>query len=275
MKSRLIIGLLFLLVISCYQQREKASSLLDFIPQNAAIIVKINNLNGFKSDLKNNDFLSKLELFGVYKSVIDEIEHLDLLKSETESLLSFSELGAGNFEFTLVTNDSGSTFASDSSQNIKKESVSIEGQSIGKYNIEGDILYSLSLNGKLIISSSEVIIENLTKNPGPTKTSALLKKLYGIANPAKNASLFINPEKSGPLFKKLLNQDSEVAISDFSDWILLDVNTDQNHLNFNGISVVRDSAKKLFGSLSEHQSLGKQNTSVCPRFFRCHIVLYF
>ena len=45
--------------------------MLDFIPQNAAVIVKINNLNAFKSDLKNNDFLAKLESFGVYKSVFN------------------------------------------------------------------------------------------------------------------------------------------------------------------------------------------------------------
>ena len=151
MNYRFIIGLLFLLIVGCSQQQKKASSLLDFIPQNAAVIVKINNLNGFKSDLKNNDFLSKLESFGMYKSVFNEIKHLDHVKSETESILAFSELGADNFEFTYVTSDATNTFVLDSVQNIKKESVLIEGQEIDKYDLDGDILYGLSLNGKMTI----------------------------------------------------------------------------------------------------------------------------
>ena len=70
-----------------------------------------------------------------------EIKHLDLVKSETESILAFSELGADNFEFTYVTSDVSNTFVLDSVQNIKKESVLIEGQEIDKYDLDGDILY--------------------------------------------------------------------------------------------------------------------------------------
>ncbi len=128
MNLRFFIGLFILLVVGCSQQQKKASSLLDFIPQNAAVIVKINNLTGFKSDLKNNDFLSKLESFGIYKSVFNEIKHLDRVTSETESVLAFSEFGADNFEFTYVTSDAANTFVLDSIQNSRKESVLIEGQ---------------------------------------------------------------------------------------------------------------------------------------------------
>ncbi|NND78675.1 MAG: ribonuclease HII, partial [Maribacter sp.] len=103
MNFRFIISLFIVLALGCSMPQEKTSSLLDFIPQNAAIVVKINNLDGFKSDLKNNEFLSKLESFGMYKSVADEIKNLAHIKSENESLLAFSELGADNFEFTFVT----------------------------------------------------------------------------------------------------------------------------------------------------------------------------
>jgi len=265
MNYRFIIGLLFLLIVGCSQQQKKASSLLDFIPQNTAIIIKINNLNGFKSDLKNNDFLSKLESFGVYKAVYNEIRHLDHVKSETESILAFSELGAGNFEFTYVTSDAGNTFVLDSVQNIKKESDFIENQKIDTYDLEGDILYCLSLNGKITISSSRVILENLIKYFDEPKTSTELEKLNEIASTTKNASLFINLQKSESLAKSLLKENSALKVSLFSDWILVDINANQNHMNLNGISVTKDSINNYLSLFKNTNPLANTTPSLAPR----------
>jgi len=239
--------------------------LLDFIPQNAAIIIKINNLNGFKSNLKNNDFRSKLESFGVYKAVFNEIRHLDHVKSETESILAFSELGAGNFEFTYVTSDAANTFVLDSVQNIKKGSDFIESQKIDTYDLEGDILYCLSLNGKIIISSSSVILENLIKYFDEPKTSTELEKLNEIASTTKNASLFINLQKSESLSKSLLKENSALKFSLFSDWILVDVNANQNHMNLNGISVTKDSINNYLSLFKNTNPLANTTPSLAPR----------
>ncbi len=265
MNYRFIIGLVFLLIVGCSQQQKKASSLLDFIPQNAAIIIKINNLNGFKSDLKNNDFLSKLESFGVYKAIYNEIRHLDHVKSETESILAFSKLGAGNFEFTFVTSEASNTFVLDSVQNIKKESDIIESKKVDTYDIDGDILYCLSLNGKITISSSRVILENLIKYFDEPKTSTELVKLYEIASTTKNASLFINLQNSESLAKSLLKENSALKFSLFSDWILVDVNANQNHMNLNGISVTKDSIKNYLSLFKNTNPLANTTPSLAPR----------
>ena len=265
MNYRFFIGLLILLIVGCSQQQKKASSLLDFVPQNAAIIIKINNLNGFKSDLKNNDFLSKLESFGVYKAIYNEIKHLDHVKSETESILAFSELGAGNFEFTFVTSEASNTFVLDSVQNIKKESDFIESQKIDTYDLEGDILYCLSLNGKITISSSRVILENLIKYFDEPKTFTELEKLNEIASTTKNASLFINLQHSESLAKSLLKENSALKISLFSDWILVDVNANQNHMNLNGISVTKDSINNYLSLFKDTNPLANTTPSLAPR----------
>ena len=265
MNYRFILGLLFLLIVSCSQQQKKASSLLDFIPQNAAVIIKINNLNGFKSDLKNNDFLAATESFEVYKSILKDIEHLNIVTSESESLLAFSELGVDNFEFTFVTIDSTSTFAVDSLQNSSKESISLEGQKIDKYELDDTIFYNLSLDGKLIISSSKVILENLIKYLGQTQTSTDLEKLYGIAGSTKNASLLINLERGEPLSKSLLKENSELKLSNFSDWMLLDVDANQNHLHLNGISLVQDSVKNYLNLFKDTNPLANTTPTFAPR----------
>ncbi len=265
MNYRFIFGLFFLLALGCSQQHKKAASLLSFIPQNAAVIIRINNLNGFKSDLKNNDFLTAMESFGVYKSIVKDIEHLDNVTSESESLLAFSELGIDNFEFTFVTNDSTSTFVVDNLKNSTKESVTIEGKAIDRFELDGTVFYCLSWNGKTTISSSKVILENLIKYFDQTKTSAELEKLYSIASSTKNASLFINLERSEPLSKSLLKEHSALKLANFSDWILVDVNANQNHLHLNGITLAQDSVKNYINLFKDTNPLANTTPSFAPR----------
>lgn len=244
---------------------KKASSLLDFIPQNAAVIVRINNLNGLKSDLKNNEFLIAMESFGVYKSILKDIEHLDNVTSESESLLAFSELGVDNFEFTFVTNDSTSSFTPDNIQDIQKEVISVEGQSIDKYDLKDMIIYSLSYDKKLIISSSRILLENLIKYFDQSKPTTELKKLYEISNSTKNASIFINLERSESLSKSLMKENSELKLSNFSDWILVDVDANQNHLHLNGISLVQDSVNNYLNLLKGTNPLANTTPAFAPR----------
>ena len=265
MNYRFSIGLLFLLVVGCSQQQKSATSLLDFIPQNAAVIVKINNLNAFKSDLKNNDFLSTMESFGLYKSVLKELEHLDNVTSGTESLLAFSELGADNFEFTFVSSDSTTTVSLDSVQKSKKKAITIEGHSIHKYDLGDRAFYALTMDGKLTISSSQVVLENLIKYMDQTTPSPELEKLYGIASSTKNASLFINLESSDALSRYLLQESSETKLSNFSDWILLDVDANQNHLHLNGISLVKDSVKNYVNLFKNTHPLTNTTPTFAPR----------
>ncbi len=265
MNYRFIYTLIFLFLVGCSQQQKKASSLLDFIPQNAAVIVRINNLNGLKSDLKNNEFLIAMESFGVYKSILKDIEHLDNVTSESESLLAFSELGVDNFEFTFVTNDSTSSFTPDNIQDIQKEVISVEGQSIDKYDLKDMIIYSLSYDKKLIISSSRILLENLIKYFDQSKPTTELKKLYEISNSTKNASIFINLERSESLSKSLMKENSELKLSNFSDWILVDVDANQNHLHLNGISLVQDSVNNYLNLLKGTNPLANTTPAFAPR----------
>ncbi len=242
MTSRFFIGLVLLLVLGCGKQQNHTNSLLDFAPQNAVVLIKINDLNGFKSSLKNNNFISKFESFNIYSSIMKGVGQLDRVNTEAPSLLAFSELGKENYEFTFVTTDSASTFILDSTQNISKESISFADKKINKYKIEDDVLYEMVYGDKIVISSSQVILENLAKYFG-SKNPMTLERLYKIASSTKTASVFINLENSEPLFKSILKENTELRGSNFSDWISVDLNVSQNHFSLNGISVANDSLR--------------------------------
>ncbi|MRX62536.1 ribonuclease HII [Maribacter luteus] len=265
MKSIPIIGLILLLTIGCSQKQNTTVPLLDFIPENAAIVIKINNLDGFKSDLNNNEFLTLSESFETYKTISNEIKHLDLVKTQSESLLAFSALGADNFEFTFVTADSTNTFVLDSVQNLKRESFSFEGQEIDKYEIDGDILYGMTFKGNNTISSSRVILENILKYSGTTKVTSSLNKLYEVSSTTKNASIFFNLENSDPLFKHLTIGDTDLKLSNYADWALVDINAEQNLLHFNGITVTADSTQKFLNLFKDTHPLADRTSTFAPR----------
>ena len=265
MKYRIPFFVAILLVFGCSKEVDTSASLIDFIPQNAAVVIKINDLNGFKSELKNNEFISELESFGVYKQIFQEVKHLDKVKSDSETLLAFSEFGAGNFEFTFVANDSTNTFVLDSIPEITKESISTEGQKIDKYSIGNDLLFSLEYNGKIVISSSQVLLENLIKNFRQTKSSGTLEKLYKISGSTKTASIFIDLKNSNPLFNATLKENSDLKLSGFSDWMSVDFNSSQTHFNLNGIALTKDSVKSYLNLFKGTNPLANTTPSFAPQ----------
>ncbi|MCK5442533.1 MAG: ribonuclease HII [Maribacter sp.] len=264
MTSRFFIGLVLLLVLGCGKQQNQTNSLLEFAPQNAVVLIKINDLNGFKSSLKNNNFISKFESFNIYSSIIKGVGQLDRVNTQAPSLLAFSELGKENYEFTFVTTDSASTFVLDSTQNISKESISLADKKINKYKIEDDVLYEMVYGDKIVISSSQVILENLSKYFG-SKSPETLERLYKIASSTKTASVFINLENSEPLFKSILKENIELRGSNFSDWISVDLNVSQNHFSLNGISVANDSLKNYVNLFKDTNPLLNSTPSFAPR----------
>jgi hypothetical protein len=264
MNSRFFIGLVLLLVFGCGKQQTQTNSLLDFAPQNAAVLIKVNDLNGFKSSLKNNNFISKFESFSIYSSITKAVGQLDRVNTEASSLLAFSELGKENYEFTFVTIDSASTFVLDSTQNISKESISLADKKINKFTIEGDVLYEMVYDDKIIISSSQVILENLAKYFG-SKSPKTLERLYEIASSTKMASIFLNFEKSGPLFKSVLKENTKLRVSNFSDWVSVDLNVNQNHFSINGISVANDSLRNYVNLFKDTNPILNSTPSFAPR----------
>ncbi len=265
MKYRLLLLVTILFLFGCEKEVGTSASLLDFIPQNAAIVIKINDLNGFKSELKNNEFISKLESFEIYKSIYQEVKHLDYVKSDSESLLAFSELGEGNFEFTFVTNDSTNTFVLDSIQNISRESISVGSQLIEKYKIGNDLIYSWEYNGKIVVCSSQVILENFIKYNGKMESTSTLEKLYEISNPTKTASIFIDLTNSNPILNTALKENSELKISNFADWVSVDINSSQNHLKLNGIAITKDSVKTYLDLFKGTNPLENSTPSFAPQ----------
>lgn len=242
MKYRVLF--LLLLIISCNEQQTASTPLLDYIPKNTCLLIAINDDAVFDSGLKNNDFLNGLKQNEIYKASLDKIKFLDYLKPKTKSILAFTELGKGKFEFIYVTKNEPDLFKIDNVKDKVIETLTYEKNIISKYVLNGDTFFSLVMDGNAVVGSSRILLENLIRSKGEPKLDPTLEKLYSIANPDKPATIFINGKDLNSIVQTVAKEGSTADFSHFSDWISLDVDMGQEHIDLNGVSLTHASTKQ-------------------------------
>jgi len=240
MKYGILVPLVVILLVNCSKNNNEIKPLLAYVPEKTAVIIKITNHEGFKSTIKNNDFLSEFSSAKSYRKILKKLNYLDYLNPESEGLLAFTEVGSDNFEFTYITKKNKNLFLLDSLQHKTIETVEFANSSFEKYTIDNAIFYCFESGDKIILSSSKLLLEQLDGPINPIQ-SEILQKLYSASNDTKPASLLINLNEINSLLKTNLSAKSEVDVSGFSDWVSLDLDLDYNHLHLNGISIANDS----------------------------------
>lgn len=257
MKFKLLTVIL-ILFFSCKKEVTETNSQLDYIPQNASIIIKINDFDIFKSELKNNNFLKEFKQTKHFATLADKVKLFDYIKPEQECILSLIEIGKESFEFLFKTKTSNKLLDLSEAANKTIEEITYESYSYKKITLNSETFYSYILNSTVFITSSQLLIENLIRTKEKPEINENLKKLYNTSNKKKPAIIFINNSNSNSLLSSILNEDSVLKLSDFSDWVSLDLLTEQNELKFSGISNSKFHNK--FISLFENVKPLKNNT---------------
>ena len=97
------------LFISCNNSKKGTTKLTQLIPQSSSIILSINDIESFKSDIKNNAFINKLEQYSFYSDLSVPLEKLNSFKTTNKLLICFSRSeNASNY--TIITKYSDSLF---------------------------------------------------------------------------------------------------------------------------------------------------------------------
>ena len=106
MKWTFKLGLIFLLFSSCFQQRDQVIPMLNYVPENAVAIVRINNLNQCKNLLNDNAFLQDLSKTETHAAVNEHLKALKYLAHEHESVLAFVPAEGTQFLYISPTTES-------------------------------------------------------------------------------------------------------------------------------------------------------------------------
>ena len=241
-----IFGIVLFLLLSCNNDIPVTDSLLHNIPQNSAVIIRINDFDLFQNELKNNNFLKAYQKTKQFSENSEKIKLLSYIKPTDESVLCFVEVGKESFDFFFKTKTRENLL--ELKENTKKtiEQITYEKGNYNKVGIDNQIIYSYTIENNTYLSSSQLLIENLIRTKEDNIADETLVKLFNAANKSKSATFLINTKNANGLLGSFLNEKNTPKISDFSEWISLDANIEQNELKLTGISITKTNSTDKF-----------------------------
>lgn len=223
---------------SCEKEKASFSSLIQFIPSEAAVILKTDDLNDFHSALKKNSFLTDQPV-SIQKILNKKIRVLQTFNVQDESLLCFSLLGR-DIVYTLVT-----PYTADLTS-IKKTAKGIEygGHTIKKYSSEDQTFYTTVLNQVFVASSSKLILENTIRlfNHNIDKMASL-RKVYDTT--FGHVALFINNSTFKDFYRHFFPGNTTSFLKTLKGWTAFDVEINNNGISMNGVLMEPQSVKNI------------------------------
>ena len=255
MKHFWLLLLVVILQVSC-TAGSKTTSISNFIPIDAEVVIKTNNIEGLSSNLKNNDFLKKISSMKSYKNLESKLEPLSLLNTENEIIVSLSKISTDSIEFTFVTTNNDSLIDFSDKSDYKSETLDFKPKSIDKISWKEQTFYSIVRDSFFVVSSSLDKIKNL-----PLTKKDYSSKYELLSNTNTSFSVFIDKKafSEHPVF--LLDS---IKTSDFSDFMLLDGVVSQDNIQLNGITKASDSIKSFINVFRGNQPQENQIAKITP-----------
>lgn len=264
MKVRLLFVSIILLLNSCTTKKDQNGSLLNYVPENTAIILKINDFSSLNQEIDGNEVLSKLRTMDLIKRISSRIQPLKFLNVESTGLLSISEGNSNDFDYTYISSDTLPLVNLDSVQNKIQESLIYEDHKLQKFQIGEDEFYTAKLAQVQLFSSSQKIIENIIFTSDEKKLNPKLEKLYAISNSTELAHLWVNLNKSNLLLKNLMGTEREIEPLNYADWVSLDIDLGAEGLSLDGITVTKDSTNSFLKLFSKTGALSNETIQLAP-----------
>ena len=250
--------LISLLLISC-NQTDKHINTTDYIPENASVIIQVNNLESLKSNLNNSDFLEGLQKSKSYTNLTNKLENLKHLNTTNPLFVCFSYDKKDSLQYTVITKQTPDLFAVDSLQNITVEAYLFQSLSINKTQIEKNTTYNTYKDSIFIASSSKEILETslITTNKDED-----LKTILNTADTNKPFSILINNTNKQPIQSVFINDS--IPFKTFTNYTLVDADINQDAIILNGITKATDSTKSLINIFKNTIAQENRAASIAP-----------
>ncbi|WP_106795160.1 hypothetical protein [Aquimarina sp. Aq78] len=244
--KKIVAVLLVFIAISCDDTSKKSNSLLDHIPRDTQIIIKINDLDGATSKLRDNNFIknnNQIAFFEYFKnlSILDQTH-------KTESILCFSPLGKNDYEYTYISKFDPSVINADSLNTKQIETINYSENTIYKVTSKGKSFFATRQDSLLIASSSQLLIENAIRmQAAPIPIDKDLQKVYEVSGTENTLSVLVNGKKLQNIHNTLLPNTDLESLKNFSGWISADATIGQDAMYLDGIAIEKDSLSSTIG----------------------------
>lgn len=237
--------LLFSFFISCDPAPTKLKTMDDFIPENASVVLRINDFEVLKSDIKNNSFLSKLKNTKPY-SFFSKKELFNHLNPTSNSLLCITEAD-NTSSFTFITQLTEGLFNIDSIPNKSLENLSFNSHFFQKVTINDQEIFTAIEDSIFIASNSQKVLEQIFS--GKIEKDAVFKKITTLNNQHELTAIV-------PANEILVNQS---LLFNFASWAALDVEVLPDAITASGVVLAKDSVPQL---ISVFKGLNPQQNDI-------------
>ncbi|WP_430411876.1 hypothetical protein [Kordia sp.] len=265
--KRIFILLLTILIVGCTTETPKEYSLVKFAPQDAAVILQINDFEGFKSELKNNQFLQSFKKPKFKQDFNAFVDYLKYITPTSKSLLCFNELGKDSFEYTFVTKSHPELLVLDSLQKAITKKIPYNDATIVETKIGDRVNYTFYADSIFVNSSSQLLIENCIRSYKKAIIPESLKKVYATIDESKSATLLATPKHISPLIQHIFPNADTKFVKTFGEQMALDIDILQDEISFTGIITENDSLGHALSSLKNTSPREHKMAKVIPPFF--------
>lgn len=230
-----------LITIGCENDAARTSNLINFVPENASVIVKIKSIGAIKNVFKNNSLLDAVSGYDIAETIEGKLKYLNYLKPSDDVLLCFGRSDSDSLQISIIAKYSKDLFKLDSVPNRTIESYTYNNLTISKTTLEKQIIYSTIKDSLFFASNDKKLTESIFDTDRPVDN--LLSSIYKTANPDKMVSILIKsqPKKTFPI----LFMGDSMNETVFSDYYMLDGDLSQDQLLFNGITKSIDTVGTL------------------------------
>ena len=261
MRIKVLFFLSVFLIFSCKTETKLQDSLLEHLPPNPSLVIRINNLANFKSELKNNDFLEKVKAFPVNTDLMEKLKGLDHVKSDATLVLGFYEVGKDDLDFVLISSKPTNFLNVEEVSNKTVETITYQNQNITKYTLEENEVFSLAIHGTMAVGSSQMLMENMVRAKANNPVAPPLKKLYETISSDKSATLFLNMRENPYLLSPNGARENEKPLS---EWVSLDFSANSDVVSLNGVAMTSDSTKNFINLFKGTAPLAHKTQKFAP-----------
>ncbi len=261
--KKIVVILLSTIVLACNTTTEKPNTLIDYIPKDAQVILKINDLEQAKNMLRDNDLLKKnkdVALFTYFKNlpVLDQIK-------QSKGLLCFSPIGKNDFEYTYISKFDPVIIGKDSLNKRTIETINYANKVIHKVISGEQTFYATKRDSLLIASSSQILIENAIRQQENTiPVQEDLIKAYEVSDSKNPLAVLANGKELKEIQNALLPNSDLSQLSNFSGWISVDAKMEQNAIYLDGIAIEKDSLSTTIGIFDNTIAQENQIAKITP-----------
>jgi hypothetical protein len=254
MRYPFILILPFLLFINCTPKSQENTSLDQYIPGDARLVLQVRNLSNFKSNLRNCEYLSQSNPHPLLSPAALPNSLLNYVESDSSALISLTEYN--NEEVMLIATwaNTGSE-KTDSTDIPTGEPLILNGITLRKQLQDSLTWYSTTEGPVRLWSRYPGVLGDLLQEDRSTHPE--LRRLLRAANNRSSASLFrkVGPDpyiNFFPITRKVVVSDSTVPV-----WQVMDLELRQGGITGTGVVMRQDSvptwASSYRGTIMENK----------------------